>query len=355
MRLLTLLALVLLAGCLEPERVVVREYVCPDGRVVSAPEACGIKTTTTMAPPTTTVSSPATTSTTHAPTTTTLETCGGFKGDDRAECLAVTRKNASLCPVGGLEYNGNFLTESLFIALGRDVLGKVAQERAIEAFSKGETCVMEVIGLLFSKDDCITSPMSQLCEEKFIVGSDNATVCESYQQGSMQQGCYFALIRLNGNEQACMKYPEYGDCLVKAAAKYDDYRLCSRAYGESDKMLRCVQDAKYERCMSSTDGIDCCLNVSRERRGSCYIQKRKQTGDPFWCKDTDTSGRPKEDWDCYVKIALKAQNPEMCGGIGPRDKHDYCLKEMALGTGNFTVCDGVFDDRERRRCRYGLP
>jgi hypothetical protein len=358
-----LAVLVVLCGCLDSERVL-REYVCPDGRVVSAPQACAVvqATSTTAAASSivssSTTSSSQTTSSTSPPTTSTNpEVCGGFRGDERQECLAVAERNVSLCPYPGLEYRMNLLTDSLFLALGQDVIGDAKIDRSVDVFSKSDTCVMKVINLLGSAGECESFPVRQLCTERFIVASDNASMCGSLPQGSMQQGCYYALIRLNGNEEACSKYPEYGRCLVKAAAKYDDFRLCQRVYGDNkhEDMLRCVEDAKYERCMASDEINDCCLDVDLSAMNSCYIQKAKATGNPFWCRRTDGSGGSVEYWDCYVELAVKKSDAGICGLISSIEKRDYCLREIVDLTGEKKLCEGIFDEREKRRCRYGLP
>ncbi|MFH1055000.1 MAG: hypothetical protein V1744_02775 [Candidatus Altiarchaeota archaeon] len=351
--------LVLVCGCLQSQTVVQREYVCPDGSVVGSPGKCAISpdttSTTTVASSTSTLPKSTVTSTTQTTTSSTIpDGCAGLSIYKRAACEAVESGNASMCPFPGLEHSWEPLTKSVFLSLGEDVFDEKKKVLILDVFSGNETCVMEFINRFSSRNDCEGFPYRQLCLEKFIVESNDVKECESIRQGTLQDGCYYALIRLRDNLDACVKYPEYGDCLIKLAAARNDSGLCRRVYqsmSRDDLIPDCIADVKLEMCLQMKDSEeDCCEDVPDELRKTCYIEKLKATNDTFWCKKRVGFEDYEEDWNCYTNTAQKTKDPEVCDLIRPVERRDDCFETMILASGNSTLCGRITDDSKRRDC-----
>jgi hypothetical protein len=225
-------------------------------------------------------------------------------------------------------------------------------------FTARKTCVMAIIDTLNSSKDCDGFPYRQLCSEKFIVDSNDAAMCEAIKQGPTQLGCYFALIRLRNNTEACMKHPEYQDCLAMRAAATGDFGLCQRVYDAASRHELapiCVSDAKLQRCLMGLDtGTDCCRALPDDKINQCYDMKLKLTNDTAWCKREAGAGRVEDDWDCYALLAKRAKDPRICESIPVDDQHDYCLEGLIAATEDRTLCGKMRDDARRRKCVRGV-
>ena len=164
MRLAVILLVIVVCGCIGGEKEIVREYVCPDHSIVDSPEKCPIaqETTTSSQPQTTTTTSAPTVSTSN-PTSSTNPPAVMPAGDPyyclspaaykQATCEALAQKNASLCPLPGLEYEGELLTSSLFRSLADDIFSEAKLNLTLDVFQKKRTCVMAIADMLDSSRD----------------------------------------------------------------------------------------------------------------------------------------------------------------------------------------------------------
>jgi hypothetical protein len=355
MRWLVLAAIILVCGCLEAEKEIQREYVCPGGQTVPSPDLCpkqaepAATTTSTAAQQ----ASSTTTQTTSTSTSTTLPPgpCDGLTTYKRQTCIALQANDATLCPQPGLERLGDYVTDSLFATLGEDLVGEGRKDLAAEVFAEGRTCVMALVGGLTSKAQCDAFPYPKLCGERFIVDADDAGLCEDLPQGPIQHGCYYALIRLRNNTQACFKYPDYMDCLAEQAAS--DPAVCRRAYlpqRREDLIPPCIAEAKLNACLRQTGQEDCCWPLQDDKKEECYAAWTARSNDTVWCDRVIAWGRFESDLSCYQKIAERTANASVCDLIPTIDSRDYCLSVTVPETGNQTLCEKIRSRHTRNKC-----
>jgi len=359
MRWLIFISVILLCGCMETQKEMQREYVCPDGSVVDAPGKCPLPQTTVTTTTTITITTTTTTITTQSTSTTNPDPCAGLSKNKRASCIAVEARNASLCPYKGLEFSDEFLTDSLFLSLGNDIFSADKKETIMDVFMERKTCVMVFIDRIGNKTECVNFPFNLLCQEKFIVEANDTRLCDALTQGPLQQGCYFALISLKGNSQACFRYPEYQDCLIKIAAATDDFAPCRQVYlseSRGSMVPDCINGAKLMKCeLSSDNTVDCCAQLPDDMMAGCYAAKLKQTNVTQWCKKRVSTGKYEDDWSCFANLAKQKLDTGICDRIGAQGWRDDCYQSVISETGNRTECSRIKDDKKRHDCTWGKP
>jgi hypothetical protein len=228
-----------------------------------------------------------------------------------------------------------------------------------ELFSFEGVSVLAFRCLPLTRSDCLTRVAAQ---------ARNPAICEKIDE----------VCDLNFSLSCRLSFDE---CYTKIGEKTGNTALCRNlgfpfqgvdisTYSPEKSMNDCVL-----RVFNSTDKLSECSKLTGRQKGECISEYAVATKDPLNCekigselkgvvklpvRQVDYSG-PNSDWSvyavsetrdqCFTNLAVNQKDPSICGReFFVVNGQSACLFEVAISTGNRTLCASISSEDIKKSC-----
>ncbi len=215
------------------------------------------------------------------------------------------------------------------------------------------------------------------CYSSFARATGDDSVCDKAGSRGWQEQCYFDVAKINDDFtlDLCEKLRDRNlnsNCYEYVAIKTGDYTLCNWILNGVVK-TRCLammmeNITKCKELLPSLYDSMCCeavltekgippgtsssfcekkMNFSRGCQDVCYVYMAKSTADPSLCEKF--SGSYSRDF-CYEVVAKNTKDYALCEKIKSYTRKKSCFLEIAELTKDYTICEQIEDTAEKDFC-----
>ncbi|MEM3555374.1 MAG: hypothetical protein QXF56_01480 [Candidatus Micrarchaeia archaeon] len=301
-----------------------------------------------------------------------IATCNKIENQTlRKQCRLELGDDTVLCEELTDEFNF-----SLCMAKARDNPSTCSE---IKNSSLVDSCYFEYAK---SKDDysacnlLSSSGVRDECFQHFATLHSNSSLCRYI---SFNYTKYLCLTKITGNSSLCNELPDYlqrDSCIEVFATDKLNHSLCQeistnfykdRCYTNiAVKTLNpnicsyiicyeCITDRDncYHTLANVTLNISLCSKISDPfRKDTCNLDIAKKARNPSFCSAIENTYTRNT---CYSSIIYNEKyDVSACDTIIHQNWKDECYKQLAITTGNSTICDKITDSFVKNSCKKSL-
>ncbi|MEK7157791.1 MAG: MFS transporter [Patescibacteria group bacterium] len=192
------------------------------------------------------------------------------------------------------------------------------------------------------------------CFANIAINTKNYSLCNDLKETSYRNECYSVIANRINDLNTCDKVSnepsQFSDCVENIAINTNNRDLCEKVDGENKKSCYLGFDLNLSKISKDTA---ICDKIKSSGWGSvqigfCLTNVAEYTGNYSLCENIKEYSNYRD--VCYVAVSRKSTNINICKIIKKPEEISDCIANIAINTGNRSLCDDVKNEYYKEYC-----